>query len=452
MGRELFGTDGIRGVAGEPPLDPKTVYCFGAALGEWAASVARQQEVPACVVIGRDTRESGNWLAGQVAAGLRAAGVECRFAGLTSTPGIAYLTRTGPFVAGVMISASHNPYHDNGLKAFDHSGFKLPDELEEKLEKRILAMAASGESGDPLSLDEDPTLDRQYLEHLAGTVKSGLAGQRIVLDCANGSVSRLAPELFARLGAEVIPTGCSPDGRNINLNCGSLHVEALQDQVRARGADCGAAFDGDADRCILVSASGRILDGDHALLIAGRDLHARGELGSGEPAVVATVMSNLGMERALAASGIALRRTSVGDKYVLEEMVRTGLPLGGEQSGHVIFRQYATTGDGMLTALQVLDTARRAGRTLDELVSDFVIYPQRLVNVRFRRKRPLEELPEVQGQIRETEKHFGERGRVLVRFSGTEPLARVMVEGPDIGEVEEHARRIASAIETALNA
>jgi phosphoglucosamine mutase len=229
-------------------------------------------------------------------------------------------------------------------------------------------------------------------------------------------------------------------------------VEALRERVLAEGADCGAAFDGDADRCILVSAAGRVLDGDHALLVAGRDLHAAGELGAERPAIVATVMSNLGLERALEASGIALLRTSVGDKYVLEEMVRTGLPLGGEQSGHVIFRRHATTGDGMMTALRVVDAARRAGRALDELVSDFEVYPQRLVNVRFKRKRPLEELPEVQAEIRATEEAFGEQGRVLVRFSGTEPLARVMVEGPDLAEVEARAKRIAGAIETALSA
>lgn len=451
MAKRLFGTDGIRGVAGNPPLDPQTVFCFGAALGEWAADAAARHAQPACVVIGRDTRESGGWLAGQVAAGLRSAGVETRFAGLTSTPGVAFLTRTGPFVAGVMISASHNPYHDNGLKAFDHSGFKLPDELERRIEDRIFALLASGAADDPVPLPEDPSLDRQYLEFLAESVPGGLGGLRIVLDCANGSVSHLAPELFARLGAHVIPTGCSPDGRNINLDCGSLHVDSLRARVLAEQADCGAAFDGDADRCILVSRAGRILDGDHSLLIAGRDLHGRNALGDGTPAIVATVMSNLGLERALASSGIALHRTAVGDKYVLEEMVRTGRPLGGEQSGHVIFRDFATTGDGMMTALRVLDAARRSGRSLDDLVSDFTIYPQLLVNVRFRNKRPLEELPTVQQQIRATEAELGARGRVLVRFSGTEPLARVMVEGPDLARVEAHARRIAAAIEAALN-
>jgi phosphoglucosamine mutase len=452
MAKQLFGTDGIRGVAGEAPLDERTVFCFGTALGEWAAGVARERGERAMVVVGRDTRESGDWLARQVAGGLRTAGVEARFAGLTSTPGVAYLTRTGPFVAGVMISASHNPYHDNGLKAFDHSGFKLPDALEHRLEERIFDLLGRNGAGEAAALEEDPLLDREYLDYLISTVTGGLEGLRIVLDCANGSVSHLAPELFERLGAKVIRTGCSPDGRNINLGCGSLHVEALRERVLAEGADCGAAFDGDADRCILVSAAGRVLDGDHALLVAGRDLHAAGELGAERPAIVATVMSNLGLERALEASGIALLRTSVGDKYVLEEMVRTGLPLGGEQSGHVIFRRHATTGDGMMTALRVVDAARRAGRALDELVSDFEVYPQRLVNVRFKRKRPLEELPEVQAEIRATEEAFGEQGRVLVRFSGTEPLARVMVEGPDLAEVEARAKRIAGAIETALSA
>jgi len=321
MPRQLFGTDGIRAVAGEAPLDRQTVFAFGCALGEWAAAHAPHGGRPH-VVIGTDTRESGQWLAEHVAGGLRRAGVEVHFAGLSTTPGVAYLTKVEDFIAGVMISASHNPYQDNGLKAFDHSGFKLPDEIEHKLEQRISAILDGDPHPPQVALQVDDSLDCHYINFLASTFIGRLDGVRIVLDCANGSASYLGPELFTQLGAEVIRTGCSPDGRNINLDCGALHVESLRTAVLANHADCGAAFDGDADRCIMVSASGRILDGDHLLLIAARaNLLARGAYAGAEPAVVATVMSNLGLERTHMCDGIALRRTSVGDKYVLEEMI-----------------------------------------------------------------------------------------------------------------------------------
>ena len=456
MARQLFGTDGIRGVAGEYPLDGATVHSFGRALGEWAGAAAdRRGHDSARVVIGMDTRESGPALAATVAAGLRRSGSIPVFAGLTTTPGVAHLTKVEDFIAGVMISASHNPYHDNGLKVFDHSGFKLPDEIEHAIEQRIFA-AASG-AGEPApggeSVEPDASLDRHYIEYLASTFHGSLKGRKIVLDCANGSASYLGPELFAMLGAEVVAISCRPDGRNINLNCGALHTGALRAAVLAHGADYGAAFDGDADRCMMISKTGKPIDGDHALLIAARALHAHGRLnGDGvEPVVVATVMSNLGLERALATDGIRLRRTAVGDKYVLEEMLRGNLPLGGEQSGHVIFREFATTGDGLLTALRIIERSEETGRSLDELTADFHIYPQRLVNVRFKVKRPLEALPAVQSEIRETEQEFAGAGRVLVRFSGTEPLARVMVEGPAEERVGFRAERIASAIALALS-
>jgi len=449
MPRQLFGTDGIRAIAGQAPLDRPTVFAFGCALGEWAAANAPHAGSPQ-VVVGTDTRESGQWLAEHVAGGLRRAGVEVRFAGLSTTPGVAYLTKVEDFVAGVMISASHNPYQDNGLKAFDHSGFKLPDQLEHKLEQRIFSLLKEDVTPVPVGLFPDEALDSRYLDFLASTFDGDLKGMRIVLDCANGSASRLGPELFSRLGAEVISTGCSPDGRNINRHCGALHVGALRDAVLAHGAHCGAAFDGDADRCMMVSGSGRILDGDHLLLIGARDLLGRGGFDGVEPVVVATVMSNLGLERALERSGIALRRTAVGDKYVLEEMVKSGLPLGGEQSGHVIHRRYATTGDGMLSALRALDVSRRSGGSLDELAAGFEVYPQKLVNVRFAVKRPIEELPDVQRAIQNARTEMGDSGRVLVRFSGTEPLARVMVEAADPDHVEKHSSRIAEAIRAAL--
>jgi phosphoglucosamine mutase len=448
MARTLFGTDGIRGVAGEFPLDHQTANAVGAALGKW---VQRSNQEPR-VVIGMDTRESGPWIATDVAGGLQSQRVSVNFAGITTTPGVAYLAKNGPFAAGVMISASHNPYRDNGIKLIGHSGYKLPDQQEEVLESEIFALLHDGAGSSPTTLQVDTDLDRTYIQHLAATLPQGLGGLRIVCDCANGSASALAPELFERLGASVRTTHCSPDGRNINLNCGSLHLEVLRSAVLEESADVGVAFDGDADRALFVSRSGKIIDGDAVLLVTARYLKDQGRLacGEGTPAVVATVMSNLGLERALASHGIRLIRTPVGDKYVLEEMLRIGAVLGGEQSGHVIFHQYATTGDGMLTALRVFEAMRASGTGLDELTSELQVYPQRLVNVRVRERKPIEELPGVKAAISAAEKSFGDAGRVLVRFSGTEPLARVMVEGPDLERVEKFANHIASEIRTEL--
>jgi phosphoglucosamine mutase len=448
MGRQLFGTDGIRGVAGEFPLDPTTAHAFGSALGNWAKKHDENPEV----VIGMDTRESGPWLAAQVAGGLARHGVTSRFAGLITTPGVAYLARTQHFVAGVMISASHNPYQDNGLKAFDHSGFKLPDDQELLLENEIFALRDAGIEAVATDLQVDETLDEAYVDFLASTVQVSFSGMRIVLDCANGASSHLATELFQRLGATVDTIGCEPDGRNINLNNGALHIDGLRREVLMRGADVGIAFDGDADRAILVSHSGKIIDGDSVLLIVANALQETGKLAGldGTPVVVATVMSNLGLERALRQSGIQLVRTPVGDKYVLEEMIRRGAIIGGEQSGHVIFRDFATTGDGMLTALRVLEVVKNTGRDLDDLTSQLHIYPQLLVNVRVKNRKPLVDMPGVQLEIRTAEQSFGDAGRVLVRFSGTEPLARVMVEGPDLVQVEHFAERIAGAIRSEL--
>jgi phosphoglucosamine mutase len=444
MSRQLFGTDGIRGVAGEFPLDVRTAFALGAALGGWAAHRSPQPEV----VIGMDTRESGPWLAEAVAGGLLHRGVRPRFAGLITTPGIAYLTRTGDFVAGVMISASHNPYQDNGLKVFDHSGFKLPDAQEHEIEREIFALLDSGTSAEPARIEVDEGLDAQYLDYLASTMPVSLAGKRLVIDCANGAASYLGRELFERLGAEVHAIGCTPNGRNINLDCGALHLGGLRTQVTALRADAGLAFDGDADRCMIISRAGKIIDGDAVLLLAAAELQRQGRLTNN--LVVATVMSNLGLERALHDRGIELVRTAVGDKYVLEEMERRHAVLGGEQSGHVIFREYATTGDGLLTALRVLEVVQRSGVDLDELTKDLRIYPQTLVNVRVRERKPLVELTAVQQEIRRAEDTFGDLGRVFVRFSGTEPLARVMVEGPDQNQVEQFAQSIANAIQTEL--
>jgi phosphoglucosamine mutase len=456
VARALFGTDGIRGVAGQSPLDPRTAQAVGAALGRWVIeSKHDDQSEPQEIVIGMDTRESGPWLAAEVAAGLVRHGLKVEFAGVTTTPGVAYLAKNGPFAAGVMISASHNPYLDNGIKLIGHAGYKLPDEQEEILEKEIFSLFGQGDYSPPAPLAVNAGLDHAYMDHLAGTLRGGLDGLTIVADCANGSASVLAPELFERLGARVHCIHCAPDGRNINLNCGSLHLEVLQAAMLEQKADVGVAFDGDADRALFVARSGKIIDGDAVLFLTGRYLKEHGQLSVNDghpPLVVATVMSNLGLEKALCAHGIGMIRTPVGDKYVLEEMLRRGAVLGGEQSGHVIFHRYATTGDGMLTALRVFEVMREAHAGLDELTQEIHVYPQRLVNVRVKERRPLEDLPGVAAEIRAAEESFGDSGRVLVRFSGTEPLARVMVEGTELDRVEAFANRIASSIRAELGA
>jgi phosphoglucosamine mutase len=446
LSKQLFGTDGIRGVAGEYPLDPATVYAFGVALGD---DLAKRHHSPE-VLIGADTRESGPWIAELVAGGLRSRGARIRYAGVITTPGVAYLTRTDGFVAGVMISASHNPFHDNGLKVFGHSGFKLPDQEEDAIEQEIFALVQKAEPHAPSKLDVDESLDRKYLDYLAESVSTRFDGVRLAIDCGNGASHRLAPELFRRLDAEVFTICAEPDGRNINLNCGALHLETVREEVLRWHADFGVAFDGDADRAIFVSGRGNIVNGDGVLLAAARALKATGRLAG--DTVVGTVMANLGLEKALEREGIRLVRTPVGDKYVLEEMVRLNVSLGGEQSGHVIFRDYATTGDGLLTALRIFEIAKRAGTGLDELTADLQIYPQKLVNVRVREKKGLTELPSVAREIRRVEEAFAGAGRVLVRFSGTEPLARVMVEGPDQSQVDDFSASIADAIRREMGA
>ena len=438
MSRKLFGTDGIRGKAGDPPLDHRHAFALGVALAEWI----EERKLHPSVVIGMDTRESGTWLASSTAAGLKSKHVAVDFAGVVTTPGVAYLAKNGDYAAGLMISASHNPFQDNGIKVIDHSGFKMPDVEELALEASMFRWLASGETHSDSVLLADEDLDRKYILFLESTIQERLDGMRLVVDCANGAASRLAPTLFHELGAEVIAMGCTPDGRNINLNCGSLHLEGLRDRVLAEKADLGIAFDGDADRALFVAGSGRIIDGDAVMLVTGVAMKVTH--------VVATVMSNLGLEKALAAHGIGMIRASVGDKYVLEEMVKRDLPLGGEQSGHLIFREFATTGDGMLTALRVLAVIRQTGKTLDELTAELKVYPQILVNVRVKQRKPLADLPAVQASIREAETAFGDTGRVLVRFSGTEPLARVMIEGPEKLMVDEWAHKIANTIKQEL--
>jgi len=447
MAKKLFGTDGIRGTAGQTPLDPRTVTALGMALAE---DLQHQKLAHLPVLIGMDTRESGPAIAAQLAHGLErgrnGAGVQVACTGVLTTPGVAYLTRTGEYSAGVMISASHNPFEDNGIKVFARTGFKLPDAEEHEIEEAIFRILPDVEEpGRPDALTHECST-RPYLDFLLSTLSSDrpLAGLKIVMDCGNGAASTLAPDLFREAGAHVTAIGNEPNGRNINLNCGALHLENLRARVIESGADAGVAFDGDADRAMLIAPSGRVVDGDAMLLIAARRLQSDGHLPGN--LVVSTVMSNLGLEKALDRLGITMLRTPVGDKYVLEEMVRREAALGGEQSGHIIFREYATTGDGMLTALKVLETAAIAGDTLDALTADLVVYPQLLVNVRVKERRPLDELPRVTEEIQACEAELDGSGRILVRYSGTEPLLRVMVEGLEHGQVRRLADRVTVAI------
>jgi phosphoglucosamine mutase len=433
MPKELFGTDGIRGVAGKPPLDEATVYAAGRALGELVEQLDPQPEV----VVGMDTRESSPELARLVAAGLEEAGVPARFAGVIPTPGLAHLTHTDRFVAGVMISASHNPYQDNGIKIFAHSGYKLPDEQEEQVEEGIRRLR-NGEN-DKRALHTESSLLERYVEYLAscwaGPRNPGL---RIVVDCANGAAYQAAPWLMARLGFEAEFLAVDPDGRNINRDCGSLHLAGLRRQVLESKADLGVAFDGDADRALFISGSGREVNGDAVLWMAARQLRT--------PLVVTTIMANLGLEKALAGQGIGMVRTQVGDKYVLEEMLRREAELGGEQSGHVIFRRWATTGDGLLTALKVLEMVATSGRTLDEWTADLPVYPQTIRNVRVRARTPLDQTPAVRQALQAAQQQLNGRGRVVVRYSGTEPLIRVMVEAETSEEVDRHASQLVEVI------
>ncbi|MBS1835915.1 MAG: phosphoglucosamine mutase [Acidobacteria bacterium] len=443
MSRKLFGTDGIRGVAGEAPLDRPTAFALGVALGDWVLACADTQHRH--VVIGMDTRESGPWLAEHVAGGLASRGVAAEFAGIITTPGVAYLARVGDYAAGVMISASHNPFTDNGIKVIDHSGFKMPDAEELKLEEGIFGFLSSGAEIAPRPLTADPSLAEQYIAYLRSTCAVRFDGLRIAMDCANGSAAGLAPALFEHLGATIVARlGVEPNGRNINLHCGSTHMEALHDAVLETGADLGIAFDGDADRALFIAKSGMDVDGDMVMLITAASL--------GVKTVVATVMSNMGLEVALRERGIEMVRTAVGDKYVLEEMVRRDLELGGEQSGHIIFRKWATTGDGMLTALRVLEVMQKQHKPLDDLAGEMKVYPQLLVNVRIRERRPLQDLVAVMEAINAAEAEFQGKGRVLVRFSGTEPLARVMAEGADQKLVDRWVHKIADELKAELGA
>jgi phosphoglucosamine mutase len=467
--RSLFGTDGIRGEAGRFPLDSETVNAIGFSLASHLVERTAKPEI----IIGRDTRESGEAIERALIAGATRAGAKCLSAGVITTPGVAFLTRHLQASAGVVISASHNPYQDNGIKIFAPSGQKMDDSVERQIEadifeKKPLLPQSRKSAKETQSAPEAPgsslrlcgfagenleeQLHEDYLSFLAGDIGKGLTlnGLTMVIDCANGASSAFAPVLFERLGARVIAINAAPDGRNINRNCGSLHIDSLREKVASEHADLGVAFDGDADRSLFVDNHGNFVDGDATLWALATHLQSHGNLK--DNIVVATVMSNIGLEIALRSAGIRLVRTDVGDKYVLEELLRLGASLGGEQSGHIIMPELSLAGDGMITALCLLRALRESRQTLAEITAGFAQYPQILVNVRVREKVPFSELATVRAAVAEIEELLSHKGRLLLRYSGTEPLARVMIEGENQHQIEEYAARIAHAIESEIGA
>jgi len=452
--RQLFGTDGIRGVAGEFPLTKQSTYLIGRALGHDLIRTTRSPQA----VIGQDTRESSGWIANRVAEGLAAVGVDVHSAGVITTPGVAYLARSRALAAGVVISASHNPWTDNGIKVFSGDGFKLTDARELAIEKEIFALLGNAAAPDDTalkipkpSLPGEAALRHAYVQALAAGVSSNLSKLRVLVDCANGAATAEAPELFRSLGVQATFIHISPDGRNINEGCGALHPETLGKLVAESPEkfDLGVTFDGDADRALFCDAAGHVVNGDGVLLAAARDLHTQGRLKA--DTVVSTTMSNMGLEIALKKSGLRMLRANVGDKYVLEEMLKTGATLGGEQSGHVIFRDGdATTGDGLLTALRLMDIVVRSAKPLADLIADLKVFPQKIQNIRVREKTPFAQIPSVQAAIAEAERELNGNGRVVVRYSGTEALARVMVEAESKEKMEALTAAIAAEIQKAL--
>jgi len=447
--KKLFGTDGIRSIAGQYPLDVPTVHAIGLALAHHLGASPH-------VLLGMDTRESSPAIAAQLTAGLKQGGATVESAGVITTPAIAHLTHTYGFSAGVVISASHNPWEDNGIKVFGPDGYKLPDATELAIEEEIFRFLASQTESLQLAtvdfaappVNEADRAD--YIRFLLAAVPGlSLDNRRIVIDCANGAASAVAPELFSQLGgADVIITHASPDGRNINEHCGALHPEIVAASVRHHNASLGITFDGDADRALFADENGCVVNGDAVLLLAARDLQARGLLTNAT--VVATTMSNMGLEAALKRSGIQMLRAAVGDKYVLEQMLATKAALGGEQSGHIIFTGRSTTGDGLLTALLLLDIVHRSGKSLSELICDLKVFPQVIVNVKVREKKPLDGIPSVAAAIAAAEKELADSGRVVIRYSGTEALARVMIEAESEPLMRHHADTIANAIRAEL--
>ncbi len=449
--KKLFGTDGIRARAGEFPLDSATVRVIGASLAE---HLQEQTGRRPRIVIGRDTRESGSSIEEALTTGAQSAGAAVESSGVITTPGVAFLARSLPADAGVVISASHNPYYDNGIKIFAPSGRKLDDATERRIEADVtegrfhaISLPENGAATNGMAAS---SLRENYLEYLRRDVahELSLRDLKIVIDCANGAASELAPRLFNGLGASVTAINNQPDGRNINLECGSLHIEGLQQRLMDEKADLGVALDGDADRALFVDEAGNFVDGDATMWVLANYMQSRGELD--QQLVVSTVMTNLGLEVALRARGIRLIRTDVGDKYVLEELLRSAAALGGEQSGHIIFPKISLAGDGMITAINLVRVMKAKDESLGRLVQGFSRFPQVLVNVHVREKIPFEALPGVQEKARQIEQEMGDRGRLLLRYSGTEPLARVMIEGEDERHVRTRAESLAAAIKAEI--
>jgi phosphoglucosamine mutase len=452
--RKLFGTDGVRGVANVHPITAEVAMQLGRALAWKVRSGDHRHRI----VIGKDTRLSGYMLETAIAAGICSMGVDVLLCGPLPTPGIAFITQSMRADAGVVISASHNPYQDNGIKFFDRTGFKLPDEEELEIEQLVLGAPGAAAAFDALRPTAELIGKAKRIEDAIGRyvvfLKAlfprdlTLDGVTIVVDCANGAAYHVAPAVFEELGAKVIPLHVEPDGRNINEKCGAMHPEGMAAVVRLHHADLGIALDGDADRVIVADENGAVVDGDAIMAIVARDLLRRGLLK--QETVVATVMSNVGLERAIGELGGAVVRTQVGDRYVVEEMRRRGFNFGGEQSGHLVFLDHVTTGDGVCAALNLLAVMKRSGQPLSRLAACFQASPQAQLNVVVKQKLPLESLEGVQAAIAEVEKALGANGRVLVRFSGTENKARVLVEGPDAAAIHAHAERIAEALRKAL--
>ena len=455
--RRLFGTDGVRGVANVHPMTAEMALKLGRALAYLVRSGPHRHRI----VIGKDTRLSGYMLEQAIASGICSMGVDVMLCGPLPTPGIAFVTQSMRADAGVVISASHNPYQDNGIKFFSRDGFKLPDAMELEIERLVLD-AHDGDAGTEDFRALRPTATRigkakriddaigRYAQFLKAIFPKDLTldGLTVVVDCAHGAAYHVAPAVLEELGAKVIPLAVKPDGKNINDRCGAVHPEAMAKSIKRHGAHLGLALDGDADRVILADEAGRIVDGDAIMALVGRDLIRQRTLA--KRTVVATVMSNLGLERALADVGGRVVRTAVGDRYVVEEMRRAGYNFGGEQSGHLIFLDHVTTGDGVAAGLNVLAVMQREGKPISELARCFEPFPQALVNVEVREKRPIAELPRVARAIAAAERALGAEGRVLVRPSGTENKVRVLVEGPDAGRIRALAEEIAGELRAAI--
>jgi phosphoglucosamine mutase len=448
--RQLFGTDGVRGVANIYPMTAEVALQMGRAL----AYVIKYGPGRHRIVVGKDTRLSGYLLEYAITAGICSMGVDVLLLGPLPTPGIAFITHSMRADAGVVISASHNPYQDNGIKFFSGDGFKLPDEIEAHIENLMTNPEVDGARPTATEIGQAFRMEDargRYISYLKSTFPKELEldGLKIVLDCAHGATYRVAPEVFGELGAELIPIGVRPNGKNINRMCGATHPQAMAKLVTRHRADLGIAFDGDGDRCIMVDHNGQVVDGDHILGICALDMQNRGRLP--RKTVVGTVMTNLGLEVALRGHGLKLVRAPVGDRYVLEVMKKGNFVLGGEQSGHLVFLNHSTTGDGILTALRLLTVLVRENKPLAELAAFMENYPQVLLNIQVKEKKDLRSIPKARQALAEAERRLGSQGRLLVRYSGTEAKLRVMTEGEDQQQIEQVARELAQALEDLLN-